>query len=147
MVKKTKFRKSSLPRSLNILPWCKSFGTCLLFNCFAWWGCSRTWKLWKNNINSIGNSMFINLWDWNRTSIFLDLLENSSLLIYLMGPYNAGPNFTPVPLTPALITPVSKIPFPPFRAGVKRAARYIYWNHLFKSYAQRQAENNFRWVL
>ena len=24
-----------------------------------------------------------------------------------MGPYNAGPNLTPVPLTPALITPVS----------------------------------------
>ena len=45
---------------------------------------------------------------------------------YLMGPYNAGLNFTPAPITPALITPVSKIPFPPFRAGVKRAARYIY---------------------
>ena len=24
-----------------------------------------------------------------------------------MGPYNAGPNLTPAPLTPALITPVS----------------------------------------
>ena len=24
-----------------------------------------------------------------------------------MGPYNAGPNLTPIPLTPALITPVS----------------------------------------
>ena len=48
------------------------------------------------------------------------------LRIYLMGPYNAGPNFTPAPLTPALIMPVSKIPFPPFRAGVKRAVRYIY---------------------
>ena len=48
------------------------------------------------------------------------------LLGYLMGPYNAGPNFTPAPLIPALITPVSKIPFPPFRAGVKRATRNIY---------------------
>ena len=28
-------------------------------------------------------------------------------MIYLMGPYNAGPNLTPAPLTPALITPVS----------------------------------------
>ena len=45
---------------------------------------------------------------------------------YLMSPYNGGPNFTQAPLTPALITPVSKIPFLPFRAGVKRAARYIY---------------------
>ena len=26
---------------------------------------------------------------------------------YLMGPYNAGHNLTPAPLTPALITPVS----------------------------------------
>ena len=26
---------------------------------------------------------------------------------YLMGPYNAGPNLTLAPLTPALITPVS----------------------------------------
>ena len=46
-------------------------------------------------------------------------LENKNHPIhmsYLMGPYNAGPNFTP-----ALITPLSKIPFPPFRAGVKRA--------------------------
>ena len=32
-------------------------------------------------------------------------------------PYNAG----------------FKNPFPPFRAGVKRAARYIHWNNLFKS--------------
>ena len=54
-----------------------------------------------------------------------------SIFTYLMGPYNASPNFTPAPLTPALITPVSKIPLPPFRAGVKRAARYIYWNYLF----------------
>ena len=30
--------------------------------------------------------------------------------IYLMGPYNAGPNLTPAPLTPALITPVSNCP-------------------------------------
>ena len=28
--------------------------------------------------------------------------------IYLMGPYNAGPNLTSAPLMPALITPVSK---------------------------------------
>ena len=41
--------------------------------------------------------------------------------IPFMGPYNAGSNFTPAPLTPALITLVSKIPFPPFRAGVIRA--------------------------
>ena len=28
-------------------------------------------------------------------------------MIFLMGPYNAGPNLTPAPLTPALITLVS----------------------------------------
>ena len=27
-----------------------------------------------------------------------------------MGPYNAGPNLTPAPLMPALITPVSNCP-------------------------------------
>ena len=34
-----------------------------------------------------------------------------SLFKYLMGPYNAGPNFTSAPLTTALITPVLKNPF------------------------------------
>ena len=56
----------------------------------------------------------------------LNFLNLNVFNIPYMGPYNAGPNFTLAPLTPALITPVSKIPFPPFRAGVKRAARYIY---------------------
>ena len=58
-----------------------------------------------------------------------------------MGPYNAG-----VKLAPALITPLSKIPFPPFRAGVKRATRYIYWNYLFKVLAHREEENTFRLI-
>ena len=53
---------------------------------------------------------------------YIIFLENS---IYLIGPYYAGPNLTPAPLTPALITPVSKILFPPFKAGVKRAAKGI----------------------
>jgi hypothetical protein len=39
---------------------------------------------------------------------------------YLIGPYYAGSNLTPAPLTPA-----SKILFPPFKAGVKRAAKGI----------------------
>ena len=35
---------------------------------------------------------------------YLNVFE---LIAYLMGPYNADPNLTPAPLTPALITPVS----------------------------------------
>ena len=34
-------------------------------------------------------------------------IGGSCNILYLMGPYNAGPNLTPAPLTPALITPVS----------------------------------------
>ena len=41
---------------------------------------------------------------------------------YLIGLYSAGPFLTPAPLTPALITPVSKIGLTPFRAGVKWVA-------------------------
>ena len=51
--------------------------------------------------------------------------KGSVVVVYLVGPYNDGPNFMPAPLTPVLITPVSKIRFPQFRAGVKRAARYV----------------------
>ena len=42
-----------------------------------------------------------------------------------LGPYNAGPNFTSAPLT---------LPLPPFRAGVKRASRYITYHLYMQSY-------------
>ena len=50
----------------------------------------------------------------------------NSLLGYLIGLSNAGPNLTPAQLTPALITATRKIELTPFRAGVKKAAHI--WN-------------------
>ena len=47
------------------------------------------------------------------------------LLNYLVGPYYAGPNSTPAPLTPALITPRQNLGLPQLRAAFNATVRKI----------------------
>ena len=46
-------------------------------------------------------------------NFFLDKIENG----YLIGPFYAGPNLTPAPFTPALITPLANFGLTPIRAA------------------------------
>ena len=45
-------------------------------------------------------------------------------MVYLIGPFSAGPFLTPAPLTPALNPPFLKTRLTPIRAGVKRATNF-----------------------
>ena len=63
---------------------------------------------------------------------------------YLMGPYNAGPNFAPAPLMSALITPVSKSLFRHLGPALKGPPDIFIEITYLKSCAEiREAENNF----
>ena len=49
----------------------------------------------------------------------------SLFLEYLAGPYYAGPNSTPAPLTPVLITPRQNLGLPSLRAAFNATVRKI----------------------
>ena len=91
--------------------------------------------LWMNNSYTLVESVLGSTIKLNIHRVNFD---------YLMGPYNAGPNFTPAPLTPALIAPVSKIPFPHLGPALKGPPDIFIEITYLKSCAQREAENNFR---
>ena len=68
----------------------------------------------------INLQIFTNLWREKSITSLFDLEHR-----HLVGPYYAGPNSTPAPLMPALITPRQNLGQPPLRAAFNATVRKI----------------------
>ena len=54
---------------------------------------------------------------FSRLLLHENTLESNWKPVYLIGPFYAGPNLTPAPFTPALITPEANFSLTPIRAA------------------------------